>query len=184
MRTCHPRCPTPHRRTWSVTSRANSTPLTARPNLPRQPWPHSTTNSPLTTKLLMLLLWTECEVVANLCWLCVGSWRSGPWFNIKISSYQYRKSHYGDKTVVRSSYLHNGMCFTGKMTSSYWIRPQDSIRFWKCNLKSCYTDWYLTKSSAVDVYTISRWHDVKRGNSRAQGPLLLTWINFNSSMDK
>ena len=29
---------------------------------------------------------------------------TGPWFNIKMSSYQYRKSHCGDKTVVRSSY--------------------------------------------------------------------------------
>ena len=48
----------------------------------------------------------------------------GGWFNIKMSSYQYRKSHCGDKTVVRSSYLHNGISYTGKMTSSYWIRAQ------------------------------------------------------------
>ena len=27
---------------------------------------------------------------------------------------QYRKSHCGDKTVVRSSYLHNGISYTGK----------------------------------------------------------------------
>ena len=47
---------------------------------------------------------------------------TGPWFNIKMSSYQYRKSHCGDKTVVRSSYLHNGISYTGKMTSLYWIR--------------------------------------------------------------
>ena len=47
---------------------------------------------------------------------------SGPWFNIKMSSYQYRKSHCGDKTVVRSSYLHKGICYIGKMTSLYWIR--------------------------------------------------------------
>ena len=47
----------------------------------------------------------------------------GPWFNIKMSSYQYRKSHCGDKTVVRSSYLHNGNSYTGKMTSLYWISP-------------------------------------------------------------
>ena len=47
------------------------------------------------------------------------------WFNIKISSYQYRKSHCGDKTVVRSSYLHNGISYTGKMTSLYWIRALD-----------------------------------------------------------
>ena len=46
----------------------------------------------------------------------------GPWFNIKMSSYQYRKSHCGDKTVVRSSYLHNGISYTGKMSSLYWIR--------------------------------------------------------------
>ena len=47
----------------------------------------------------------------------------GPRFNIKMSSYQYRKSHCGDKTVVRSSYLHNGIPYTGKMTSLYWFSP-------------------------------------------------------------
>ena len=44
-------------------------------------------------------------------------------FNIKMS-YRYRKSHCGDRTVVRSSYLHNRISFTGKMTSLYWIRAQ------------------------------------------------------------
>ena len=48
----------------------------------------------------------------------------GPRFNIKMPSYRYRKSHCGDKTVVRSSYLHNGISYTGKMTSLYWIRTQ------------------------------------------------------------
>ena len=48
---------------------------------------------------------------------------TGPWFNIKMSSYQYRKSHCGDKTVARSSYLHNGISYTGKMTSLYWTNP-------------------------------------------------------------
>ena len=43
-----------------------------------------------------------------------------PIFNIKMSSYHYRKSHYGDKTVVRSSYLHNEISYTGKTTSLYW----------------------------------------------------------------
>ena len=38
-----------------------------------------------------------------------------------MSSYQYRKSHCGDKTVVRSSYLHNGISYAGKMSSLYWI---------------------------------------------------------------
>ena len=54
----------------------------------------------------------------------ISKWSSGPRFNIKMSSYQYRKSHCGDKTVVRSSYLQNEISFTGKMTSLYWIRAQ------------------------------------------------------------
>ena len=33
---------------------------------------------------------------------------SGPWYNINMLSYQYRQCNYGDKSVVRSFYLHNG----------------------------------------------------------------------------
>ena len=51
----------------------------------------------------------------------------GPWFNVKMLSYQYRKSHRGDKTVVRSSYLHNGISYAGKMLFLYWITP-----WWPC----------------------------------------------------
>ena len=54
----------------------------------------------------------------------------GPRFNIKMTSYQYRNSHCGDKTILRPSYLHNGISYTGKMTSLYWIRaqiPKDTI---------------------------------------------------------
>ena len=46
----------------------------------------------------------------------------GGWFNKKMSSYQYRKSLCGDKMILRPSYLHNGISYTGKMTSLYWIR--------------------------------------------------------------
>ena len=49
---------------------------------------------------------------------------TGGWLYIKIWSYQYRKSHCGDKTILRPSYLHNGISYTGKMTSLYWIRAQ------------------------------------------------------------
>ena len=52
--------------------------------------------------------------------------RPGPWFNIKVSPCQYRKSHCGDKTIVRSFYLHNGISYTGKMTSLYWFNPLHS----------------------------------------------------------
>ena len=37
-----------------------------------------------------------------------------------MSSYQYRKSHCGDKTILPPSYLHNGISYTGKMSSLYW----------------------------------------------------------------
>ena len=43
---------------------------------------------------------------------------------IKMASYQYRKSHCGDKTILRSSYLHNGISYTGKTICLYWIRAQ------------------------------------------------------------
>ena len=47
------------------------------------------------------------------------------WLNqYKMPSYQYRKSDCGDKTILRPSYLHNGISYTGKMTSLYWIRTQ------------------------------------------------------------
>ena len=44
----------------------------------------------------------------------------GPWLIIKMLSYQYRKAHYGDKTILRPSYLHNEISYTGKTASLYW----------------------------------------------------------------
>ena len=60
-----------------------------------------------------------------ICILFGGRRGTGPRFNTKMSS--YRKSHCGDTTVVRSSYLHNGISYTGKMTSSYWISRQNAV---------------------------------------------------------
>ena len=71
-----------------------------------------------------MLAWDSIAPVSVLSAPYLQPKSSGPWFNIKMSSYQYRKSHCGDKTVVRSSYLHNGISYTGKMTSLYWTtRP-------------------------------------------------------------
>ena len=47
----------------------------------------------------------------------------------KMSSYQYRKSRCGDKTVVRSSYLHNEMSYTRKMTYLYETNPRRPFRY-------------------------------------------------------
>ena len=67
--------------------------------------------------------WFDGELFIHTCMTSPVK-RAGPRFNIKISSYLYRKAHCGDKTVVRSSYLHDGIYYTGKKTSLYWIRAQ------------------------------------------------------------
>ena len=55
----------------------------------------------------------------------------GPRFNIKITSHQYRKSHCGDKTILRPSYLHNGISYTGKTISLYWIGAKNVCKHHK-----------------------------------------------------
>ena len=65
---------------------------------------------------------------------------SGPWLNIKMSSYQCKKSHCGDKTILRLSYLHNGIFYTGKMTSLYWISPL--VVAWCCQAASKLSLWW------------------------------------------
>ena len=52
------------------------------------------------------------------------------WFIIKMSSYQHRKSHEWDKMILRPSYLHSGISYTGKMVSLYWIKAQ-SLSYWQ-----------------------------------------------------
>ena len=81
--------------------------------------------------------------------------RSGPWFNMKMLSYQYRKSHCGDKTVVRSSYLHNGIFYTGKMTSLYlFIFNQDPVCY---EFRPTYTvHLYINMSTQYKMYKDTR----------------------------
>ena len=80
---------------------------------------------------------------------------TGPWFNIKMPSYQYRKSHCGDKTVVRSSYLHNGISYTGKMVSFYWISPLEwtvNHIYWICKVhKNVIKDQFVSESSQWEM---------------------------------
>ena len=67
--------------------------------------------------------WQRCQSLnSGIDWPCRIEYR--PWFNIKMPSYQYRKSHCGDKTVVRSSYVHNWNSYTNKTVSLYWIRAR------------------------------------------------------------
>ena len=46
-----------------------------------------------------------------------------------MSSYQYRKSHCGDKTILRPSYLNNGISYTSKTTSLYWIGALATVMY-------------------------------------------------------
>ena len=67
----------------------------------------------------------------------------GPRFNIKMTSYQYRKSHCGDKTILRLSYIHNGISYTGKMTSLYWKMTSYQYRKSHCGDKTILRPSYL-----------------------------------------
>ena len=64
--------------------------------------------------------------------------RYGPWFNIKKPSYQYRKSHCGDETVLGSSYLNNGISYTSKVASLYWTNPLVMARFFSLEMTKIY----------------------------------------------
>ena len=93
--------------------------------------------------------------------------------------YQYRKSHCGDKTVVRSSYLHNGISYTGKMSSLYWIRAMVVIRSSYLHNGNCYT------GKMALLYWISLH---KLGNSEVKLPLNLNYndklfVKFTTSLN-
>ena len=62
-----------------------------------------------------------------------------PRFNIKMLSYQYRKFNCGDKTVVRSSYFHNGISYAGKTAYLYWIEALMLIYFLYLKAKVMFT---------------------------------------------
>ena len=66
------------------------------------------------------------------------------WFNIEMPSYQYRKSHCGGKTILRPSYLHNGISYIGKMAFLYWIRALVSNLLRMCEPTIvCLLTWQL-----------------------------------------
>ena len=77
------------------------------------------------------------------------------WFNIKMPSYQYRKSHCGNKTTIwQPSYLHNGISYTDKTTSLYWIRAQDTYSYTEKTKHRQFTyDKYCLWHLTADVVT-------------------------------
>ena len=81
---------------------------------------------------------------------------SGGWFNIKMPSYQYRKSHCGDKTILRPSYLHNGISYTGKMASLYWIGALVSGSI-KSLAAANLTFWWILRSFLAATKQLYDW---------------------------
>ena len=64
-----------------------------------------------------------------------------PQFNIKMQCYQYRKPHCGDKMVLWPSHFHNGISYTGKMASLFWLRA--------CHLQSKPGIYLLNKHKMI-----------------------------------
>ena len=70
----------------------------------------------------------------------------GPRFKINMTSYLYRKSHCGDKTILRPSYLHNDISYTGKTTSLGWI---GALVFIECCIRDLQTNLSSTSIPAI-----------------------------------
>ena len=70
-----------------------------------------------------------------------------PWCKIKMLFYQHSKSHYGDKTVTRTWYSHNGISFIGKTPFLYWISTL------------LLTHWRLNKIAEIFIYNICIFFD-------------------------
>ena len=107
-------------------------------NVPRDTGLHQ----PEGTVLLLILFWQSVHIDLGNCTFSY-SWCQSlhrPWFNIKVASYQYRKSHCGDNIMT---YLLNRISYTGKVTSLYWVRA----------LEYC----YIFSSPFSSGYGLSQW---------------------------
>ena len=60
-----------------------------------------------------------------------------------MTSFQYRKSHCGDKTNLRPSYLHNGISYTGKIVGNPIVKIRRS---------------YDLLISTMEIPILVRWH--------------------------
>ena len=121
--------------------------------------------------LILQKLWAFGNVwILTQCWY---HWMTpGPRFNIKMSSYQYRKSHCGDKMAVRSSYLHNGISYTvrhhlyiesGPRVSKYILKcclqnVSHFVQASKCEARSWFRDHFVHAPKPIrDDVTVSHW---------------------------
>ena len=87
---------------------------------------------------------------------------------MKMSSYQNRNSHYGDKTILRPSYLHSGISCTRKTASLCGIRSQVPI----CLLTSIGIPMLkIRRSRWESPYLGKTVFILRRGPGRLRNPL-------------
>ena len=110
----------------------------------------------------------------SLCRSAALSKSYGPWFKVKLPSYQYtiayRISHCGEKTVAGSSYLHNGNFYLGK-TSSKVILNQTAGPWFNIKMTS-----YQYRKSHCGNKTILRPSYLHNGISYTGKTTSLYWI--------
>ena len=84
-----------------------------------------------------------------------------------MSSYQYRKSHCGDKTILRSSHLHHGISYTGKITHLYLIGALKVFCFcFFCFVLFFYgTNWHRAANNGQQVPELQKKYLTHRLNN-------------------
>ena len=139
--------------------------------------------------MVAILSWPQC-VKPNRWQMSLSQKKSipGPWFNIKMPSYQYRKSHCGDKTILRSSYLHNGISYTGKMASFILNRGPDFCLLWQMYMAlNNHIHWsegaatISHRSKSIPLYYFVRqpyiWYILHYVNKETVwGPIYVCWL--------
>ena len=154
--------------------------MLAGPNI----WPHyvSITLAPLHFKCNYI-----CHNLCGLTWYLV---------QYKMLSYQYRKSHCGDKTILRPSYLHNGFSYAGKTTSLYWIRalniqgirvkyrtngncniPATESRLWGTKWYTCLVPKFACCIAGPLEFFI-QWFSMERSRTASPGAVLQMAISL------
>ena len=89
--------------------------------------PHDTKFGNCRCKIVDSRSFHNWSLIHGLRWSGLIKVGPGPWFNIMVTSYQYRKSHCGDKMIFWLSYLHNGISHTGKITIFILKRVPDNV---------------------------------------------------------
>ena len=94
--------------------------------------------------------------------------------------YLYWKSHSAGKIIVRPSYLHNVVSYTGKMVCLHWNNLSVSTHRYKIYRQS---DWQLISLSAASPHLplpdINKWRPRQNGCHFADDTFKLIFLNEN-----